>query len=76
MGEIVQEIIVEFRIICETLFFTFLILKLTDVITWSWWWVFSPILASCAIVLVFSIILMIIFYYGKRREKETVQESN
>ena len=76
MGEIVQEIIAEFRIICETLFFTFLILKLTDVITWSWWWVFSPILASCAIVLAFSIILMIIFYYGKRRENKTVSESN
>ena len=76
MGEIVQEIIVEFRIICETLFFTFLILKLTDVITWSWWWVFSPILASCAIVLAFSIILMIIFYYGKRRENKIISESN
>ena len=26
-----------------TLFFIFLILKLCDVIDWSWWWVSSPI---------------------------------
>jgi len=28
------------------LFLVFLILKLTNVITWSWWWVFSPIWIS------------------------------
>jgi len=26
-----------------TLFIVFLILKLVGVISWSWWWVFSPL---------------------------------
>ena len=26
-----------------TLFFVFLVLKLTHVIAWSWWWVTSPL---------------------------------
>ncbi|QFG10066.1 hypothetical protein SEA_IDENTITYCRISIS_47 [Mycobacterium phage IdentityCrisis] len=25
------------------LFIVFLVLKLTGVVTWSWWWVFSPL---------------------------------
>lgn len=29
--------------ICTTLFVVFLVLKLTGVIDWSWWWVTSPI---------------------------------
>jgi len=30
----------------------FVVLKLTGLIAWSWWWVFSPIWAPLAIVLV------------------------
>jgi len=36
-----------------TLFLIFLVLKLTDYITWSWWWVTAPlwafpfVVASC-----------------------------
>lgn len=35
----------------------FIVLKLTNVITWSWWWVLSPIwiLLSLAIVLLIII---------------------
>ena len=76
MGEIVQNAVIEFRIICETLFATFLILKLTNVITWSWWWVFSPIWIICGIVLICLFLLLIIGFYGKRREKEVVRESD
>lgn len=77
MGDILQNAIVEFRIICETLFLTFLILKLTDVITWSWWLICSPLLALGGIVLFFLIALIVTaIINGKRREKETLSESN
>lgn len=38
-------------------FIVFLILKLTDNIDWSWWWVFSPIWISfllCVIIAMFN----------------------
>lgn len=30
----------------------FIVLKLTEVITWSWWWVLSPIWISVGLVMV------------------------
>lgn len=32
------------------LFLVFLVLKLCKVISWSWWWVFSPIWGTFALV--------------------------
>lgn len=40
------------------LFIVFLILKLTDVISWSWWWVTAPLWIP---VLLYVLILIIIF---------------
>jgi len=40
------------------LFITFLVLKLTGVITWSWWWVTAPLWGPLAIILV---ILAVVF---------------
>jgi hypothetical protein len=40
-------------------FLVFLILKLTDNIDWSWWWVFSPFWIP--VVLVISIFVITIF---------------
>lgn len=38
----------------------FIVLKLTDVIDWSWWWVLSPIWISAALVLsIFAIVFTI-----------------
>jgi len=34
------------------LFITFLVLKLTQVIDWSWWWVTAPLWAPLAFVLI------------------------
>ncbi len=38
--------------IATVLFLIFLVLKLTKVITWSWWWVFSPLWISLGVALV------------------------
>jgi hypothetical protein len=35
------------------LFIIFLVLKLTHVISWSWWWVFSPIWIPAALAVLF-----------------------
>ncbi len=40
------------------LFIVFLVLKLTNVITWSWWWVFSPLWLPVVIVLGLSGIVL------------------
>lgn len=39
---------------------TFIVLKLTGVIGWSWWWVLSPLWLP----LVFVILLVIIIIWG------------
>lgn len=39
----------------------FLVLKLCGVITWSWWWVFSPIWISWGIAIVLIAIVAIFF---------------
>ena len=42
------------------LFVVFLVLKLTEKIDWSWWWVTSPIWIPVAFVLAITIILGIL----------------
>ena len=39
----------------------FIVLKLTKVITWSWWWVLSPIWITWVLVIVMLFILGIAF---------------
>ena len=43
----------------EVLALTFVILKLCNVITWSWWWVLSPLWISAGIIILALIILVI-----------------
>lgn len=48
------------------LFIIFLILKLTETIDWSWWWVTAPLWIPVAIVIVFLIISgLIMFLFGR-----------
>ena len=57
----------------------FIVLKLCDVITWSWWWVTSPLWIS-AILYVLIVVGVFIYYYRqetaweralkKRRKKD------
>jgi uncharacterized membrane protein len=46
------------------LLLTFVILKLTHVIDWSWWWVLSPLWISVSI----GLIIVIIFFILKKKE--------
>ncbi len=41
-------------------FLVFLILKLTDKIDWSWWWVTSPLWLLPAIVLVVFLVVAVL----------------
>jgi uncharacterized membrane protein (DUF485 family) len=42
------------------LFIVFLVLKLTGVIAWSWWWITAPLWGSVAIGLIMLIASMIV----------------
>jgi len=42
------------------IFIVFLVLKLTDVIDWSWWWVTAPLWISLLIVVLIFIVGVII----------------
>ena len=51
------------------LFLIFLTLKLADVgvvATWSWWWVFSPILIPIAALLVIFIVIGLATYINRK----------
>lgn len=41
-----------------TLFFTFLLLKVTGIITWSWWWITSPLWLPFALVFAFVLAIL------------------
>lgn len=48
------------------LFIVFLILKLTETIDWSWWWVTAPLWIPVAITVAFLIISgLIMFLLGR-----------
>lgn len=44
----------------DLLAIVFIVLKLTKVITWSWWWVLSPLWIPLAVGLVLIIIWLIL----------------
>lgn len=50
------------------LFIAFLILKLCNVIDWSWWWVTAPLWMPVAFVIVVSIICVIVLAIGEAIE--------
>lgn len=47
------------------LFLTFLVLKLTAVIDWSWWWVTAPLWGGLALALAGAVIVVIAVAMGK-----------
>lgn len=48
---------------------TFIVLKLVGVITWSWWWVFSPLWISFLATVVIIIILAILVAISPKGRK-------
>ncbi len=51
------------------LFLVFLILKLTNYISWSWWWVMSPIWIPASIAFFFLIVIAVLQDIGKSQKK-------
>jgi hypothetical protein len=45
----------------------FVVLKLVGVITWSWWWVLSPIWIALAIGIPFVAIVLILAYLAGKQ---------
>lgn len=39
----------------------FIVLKLTDIINWSWLWVLSPLWISLALILLVNVIVLIVY---------------
>ena len=46
---------------CGLLFLVFLVLKLTHVIDWSWWWITAPLWGGLALFILIIIIVFIVF---------------
>jgi len=44
--------------ICSTLFVVFLILKLTGVIAWSWFWILSPLIFGIILAVFFIVVIL------------------
>lgn len=53
---------------CVLLFLIFLILKLCNVIFWSWWWVFAPILIPICVTLFIGAFIVILWLIVKNAE--------
>lgn len=53
---------------CFLLFLVFLILKLCNVISWSWWWVFAPILIPIYVTLFIGVLIVILWLIVKNAE--------
>jgi len=55
----------------SVLFVVFLVLKLTDHIDWSWWWVTSPLWISALLgVLVVLLVFLIQFIHDRKQERK------
>ena len=39
---------------------TFIVLKLCGVITWSWWWVLSPLWISAAVAIAILVVVLLV----------------
>ena len=50
-------------------FVVFLTLRLAGVISWSWWWVTSPLWIVAALIVAITILYVAVFAYRKHKRK-------
>lgn len=50
---------------CGLLTVAFIVLKLTHVIAWSWWWVFAPLWAPAVLVLAIIAVIFAVALFAK-----------
>lgn len=50
--------------VCTLLTVAFVVLKLCGIISWSWWWVLSPIWIPCGIVILLLIFLVLWYIFS------------
>lgn len=55
--------------LCAVLFIVFLVLKLTHLIDWSWWWITAPVWIPVAIGLVIVIVAAFAVILNARKFK-------
>lgn len=48
----------------------FVVLKLTEVIDWSWWWVLSPLWIGLALFLVITLPILAVGWFKFKKEKQ------
>ena len=51
----------------ESLTITFLVLKLTNVILWSWWWVFSPMIIGFGLGFIAIVVVILLVIIGNKK---------
>ena len=51
---------IEIASLPTVLFIVFLVLKLCNVITWSWWWVTAPLWITAGIILLAGLLVFIV----------------
>lgn len=51
---------------CGLLTIVFIVLKLTKIITWSWFWVLSPTIFSAGLGLILLIVYFILLLHDKK----------
>ncbi len=51
---------------CGLLFIALLVLKLTGVIDWSWWWITAPLWGGFAIFLVVILFVLLIMLFASK----------
>lgn len=68
MGEAFKEFQKEVRGTLETLLLIFIVLKLTNLIDWSWVWVLAPLWIPACLVIVGILIYLIVLIYLKNKK--------
>ena len=56
------------------IFLTFLILKLTNTIDWSWWWVTSPLWIPFVLITLIMLIIFILCLVSTKMRKEFLKK--